>query len=228
MLFRSSDWKRSDTTADMEVKTALKILRMSARDLERNNDYVRRYFNLLVENVIGHKGIGLQIRATGGDGRQDLRANDIIEDRWRKWGRSCTVCGRYTWIDVQKLALRAMARDGEILIYMPPAWRKNEAGFALQLIEADHLDLDLNIDLRNGSRIIMGVEMDEFRRPVAYHVLAKHPADTVAHALAKYRRRLPAEDVIHLHAPERVDETRSAPWICSVANRLRQDRKSVV
>lgn len=218
----SADWNAPSSTADMEIKNALKVLRNRARDLERNNDYIRRYFNLLVENVVGHKGIGLQVRATESNGDQAQQVNRLIESKWREWGKKCTVCGQFTWLDVQRLLLRAMARDGEALLYMPPIWKGNKAGFALQLLEIDHLDVDLNGDLRNGNKIVMGVELDQYNKSLAYHILTKHPAETATQISSKYRRRLPAEDVIHLRRPERVNETRSAPWITSVASRLRQ------
>ena len=219
----SADWKAPNSTANMELRDALTVLRSRSRDLERNNDYIRRYFNLLIENVVGHKGIGLQSRVVGGDGRPDQYANKLIEERWRQWGRKgCTTCGRFTWLDVQRILLRAMARDGEVLVYMPPGWTGNEAGFAIQIIESDHLDIEYNLDLRNGNRIVMGVEIDSYSRPVAYHLLLKHPAEISTQIAQKVRRRLPAEYVLHLRRPERPDEARSAPWITSVANRLRQ------
>jgi len=219
----SADWNAPTSTADMELKSALRILRNRSRDLERNNDYIRRYFNLLIENVIGHKGIGLQVRAVGGDGRPDQYANRLIEGKWREWGRKgCTVCGRFTWLDAQRIILRSMARDGEVLLYFPPIWKKNSAGFAFQIIEADHLDLELNTDLGNGNKISMGVELDSFNSPVAYHILTRHPAETATRMTSKFRRRFPVENIIHLRRPERIDETRSAPWITSGANRLRQ------
>jgi len=220
----TSDWNAPDSTADMELEAALPILRQRARDLERNNDYVRRFFHLLTTNVVGKNGIRLQANAKNPDGSLDKWANKAIEEKWAEWCKvgSCTVCGRYSFIDVLKLCLRSVARDGEILVYMPPSWKENASGFALQLIEADHLDIRYNATLANGNTVRMGVESNRYKRPVAYHVLTKHPAEVGGYAAGDFRERLPAEDVVFLRLPERVDETRSAPWIVGSASRLRQ------
>jgi len=219
----TADWNAPDSTADMEISTALRILRTRARDMERNNDYAKRYFHLLTTNVLGHKGVGLQIRANGGDGKPDKHANDLIEAKWKTWGKfGCTVCSRYSWIDVQQLVLRSVARDGEILIYFPPSWKDNSSGFAMQIIEADHLDLDYNIQLKNGNSIRMGVEYNRYKKPVAYHVFTRHPSEQWIGMGVNERGRLPAEDVIHLRRPERIDETRSAPWIVAGLAKLKQ------
>jgi len=220
----TSDWNAPDTTADMEIEVALPILRQRARDLERNNDYIRRFFNLLLANVVGHTGIGLEAKTLNPDGSMDEYANRLIEEAWQEWGEvgSCTVCGRYSFLDVLMLCLRSVARDGEVLVYMPPSWRGNDAGFALQLIEADHLDIRYNADLANGNIIRMGVEMDPWRRAIAYHILTRHPADHGGYTKGSDRVRVLAEYIIHFRKPERVDETRSAPWITCSAARIRQ------
>lgn len=219
----TSDWNAPDSTADMEISRALPLLRQRARDMERNNDYIRRYFSLLLTNVIGHTGIRLQSRAYTAAGELDKAANTLIEAKWREWGkRGCTVCGRYTWLGVKQLVLRSVARDGEVLVYFPPRWTRNAAKFAIQLIEADHLDVTYNDELANGNTIRMGVEFDKYRCPVAYHLLSKHPADNSGYTKGQERTRYPARDILHIRRPERIDETRSVPWITSVSPRLKQ------
>ena len=42
-----ADFNASDSSADKEIETALKNLRNRSRDLARNNEYVKRYLNLL-------------------------------------------------------------------------------------------------------------------------------------------------------------------------------------
>ena len=219
----TADWSRPESTADMEISAALRMLRNSARDMERNNDYARRYFHLLTTNVLGHKGVGLQVRAKGGDGKPDKFANDLIESKWKEWGNlGCTVCNRYTWLDIQHLVLRAVARDGEVLLFFPESWKENDAGFAMQVIEADYLDLGYNAEMANGNTIRMGVEFNKYKRPVFYHVLTKHPAEYGYRTIGETRLKLPAEQVIHLRRPERIDETRSPPWIVAGLAKLKQ------
>ena len=47
----------------------------------------------------------------------------------------------------------------------------------LEFIEPDQVDEQKNERLANGNEIRMGIELDKFKKPVAYHVLSYHPGD---------------------------------------------------
>ncbi len=62
-------------------------------------------------------------------------------------------------------------------------------GFQLQFLEADHLDENKNnVYKATGNRIKMGVEVDKYDRPVAYHLYKDHPYDRVYLAQAQHIR----------------------------------------
>ena len=152
----TNDWLSPVTSADQEIRASLSRLRQRCRELERNNDYVRRFLSGLESNVLGHAGIGLQMKVTENGGRPDTLANDLIERAWRDWARSesCTVTGRMTWFDVQRLALRSTARDGDCILRMI----RDAQGFRLQLLEGDRLDINYNLaKLDSGNEVRMGV-----------------------------------------------------------------------
>ena len=106
-----------------------------------------------------------------------------------------------------------MARDGEILIRKIRG-ADNPFGFALQLLEADHLDENHNNDLGNGHKIRMGKEYDEWGRCVAYHILKQHPGDTMF-ATYSYGDKIvvPADQIIHLYLKDRISGSRGQPWL---------------
>ena len=108
----------SERSADSELRPVIKVLRSRSRDLSRNNEYAKRYLNLIKSNVVGDRGYTLQVKATGGDGRLDQNGNDSVEMAFKKWGRrgNCTVDGKLSWLDVQKLAIESLCRDGEVFI----------------------------------------------------------------------------------------------------------------
>tara|TARA_R110002020_G_scaffold116523_2_gene267004 strand:+ start:3333 stop:4787 length:1455 start_codon:yes stop_codon:yes gene_type:complete len=218
----TSDWLAPTTTADEEIRRDLVRLRGRCRELERNNDYVRRYLDGLENNVIGAHGIGLQMKVMDQPNTPDRFANFSIEQAWNAWGKAsnCTPTGKMTWRDLQRLALRSCARDGDVLIRILRGY-KNNFGFALQIIEADRLDNDHNETLKNGNEIRMGVEVDQFGKAIAYHILENHPGKSYAASFRK-RQRIPANEIIHVYNQERISQTRGVPWMVSAMTRLQQ------
>jgi lambda family phage portal protein len=65
----------------------------------------------------------------------------------------------------------------------------------------------------------MGIEVDEWGRPVAYHINEKHPSDLGGSLL---RTRIPADQILHLYDPERINQTRGITWFhpCMVELRM--------
>ena len=218
----TNDWATVISSGDAEIKGDLKTLRARSRELERNNDYARRYFKALENNVLGSTGIGLQMKSRDFSGNLDQQANKKIEAAFSEWGSkyNCCVDGCTTWIDVQRLALRSMARDGSVLIRFVRGY-SNPYSLALQIIEADHLDHDYNDKTADG-QVRFGVETDKFGKPVAYHVLQRHPGDThVLGYAANKRERIPASEVLHLFVKDRPGQTQGVPWLASSITGLR-------
>ena len=163
-------------SADSEIKQSLRILRSRARDLSRNNAYARRYVSVYVDNIVGAKGVHLQVRSRDPNGVLDSFANNTIENRFKEWGVKCTSDEKLGWIDCQRLFAETYARDGEVLIRLIKNF-DNPHKFAIEFIESDFLDHDLNQQLSNGNQIRMGVEINKFGKPINYHLLKLHPND---------------------------------------------------
>ena len=82
-----ADFKASERSSDSELRPAIKTIRSRARDLARNNEYAKKYLNLLKNNVIGDRGFTLQVKATDSVGRLDQDGNSKTEHAFRKWGK---------------------------------------------------------------------------------------------------------------------------------------------
>lgn len=222
----SNDWKTTSLSANGELRHSLRALRGRSRDLAMNNDYARRYLQTCVSNIVGPRGVGLQMRAKYPNGRtMDKMANGVIEAAWREWGQRgvCTVCGKYSWAGVQRLVAESVPRDGEVLVEQVfGEGANNKFGFALNIVEADHLNEDLTTDLPGGNRILMGVEEDRVGRPVAYHLLAYHPGD---YTWSTYRGQqyveVPADRIVHIYRPDRAGQSRGVPWMHTAMGTLR-------
>lgn len=73
----------------------------------------------------------------------------------------------------------------------------------------------------SGAVLRMGVEVDEFYRPVGFWIRQQHPSEFLAQQASRDRvMRVPAEDVFHLHLVDRWPQTRGEPWLHAVARRL--------
>ena len=223
----TGDWIFNQNDANREIRQDLKVMRERARDLERNNDYVRRYFKLLENNVLGAGGIGLQMKIremirvkNTWQERYDKRANDLLELAWRKWGKraNCTVGQTLTWRDLQGMVLRSVARDGAVII------RKHSTGpfgLQLELIEIDQLETDRS-EMLAPNEIKLGVEYNPSGQVVAYHMLTRHPGSSYSDVSVGRRMRVPAQDIIHVYDPARIGQATGVPWIHSAGFNLKQ------
>lgn len=213
------DWIFGPMSADEEIRGELSLLRGRSRELTRNVSWARRYTRHVANNVIGHRGIRLQGRLDAGP-----VANQQLEAAWKEWGRvgSCTVDGKLSWLGLQRLIMTSLPVDGETLVRLVRGF-DNDFGFALQLLDPDQLDHTYNrmADPNSGQREIrMGVEIDDWSRPIAYHLWSSDSSRTYE----RVRQRVPADQILHFGDPYRPNQTRYLPWFTSVmldANMLR-------
>jgi lambda family phage portal protein len=209
------DWVSQAKLADEEIRGDLKLLRSRARELARNNSYVKRYFRLLKNNVIGPMGITLQGRVKVGRDF-DAATNSRIEVAWNDWAkRPVTVDGKLTLRRLEKLLIKTIACDGEAFVRIWTAFPDNRHGIALQPIDAGMVDETLN-RARNGSQneIRMGVEVDTIGRVVGYHLLAN--LDSYSRHMGRQYEFVPARSMLHLYDPDRVNQTRGVTWLHAV------------
>jgi lambda family phage portal protein len=221
----TSDWVTSGTSADSEIKSSFKALRNRARQLCRDNDYARQALRSIQNNVIGH-GIShqSQVRMQRG-GKLDQAINGQIHHAWMQWSHKsrCDVSGLLGFHDMERLLSRSLAESGEVFVRMiRQPFGGSRVPFALQVLEADYLIDDDVPQAANGNTVRMGIEVDSYLRPQAYHFYANHPGDTYAGNVRSNGRRLrvPAAEVIHLFLPERPGQTRGVTWFASALMRL--------
>lgn len=224
--FLTAGWGIMNKSADAELKGDLEALRARSRDLSINDPYFKKHLSLIQENVVGSQGIRLQMKVVkdfqkGGKVIYDEPANRKIEDGWREWGKKgvCTVDGRLSFRQVQKIVTKTVVKDGEIFIRKFKGYKGNKFRFALQLIEADYLDVKMNEYHTNGNRVIMGVEVDSMNKPVAYHFWTENPADRRFFKKGETKKiRVPADEVLHIYDSERSAQTRGYPWAAASMN----------
>ena len=223
----TQDWISQSTSQDAEVRISLRVLRNRVRQLCRDNDYAKQALRAIATNVVG-TGIKFQsqVRAQRG-GKLNTKINQVIEQAWLDWCRkdSCDVSGRLCFADIERLAMMSTAESGEVIIRLiKQPFGRSKIPLGLEVIESDMLDELYNgVAEGTGNEIRMGVEIDEWQRPVAYYFFQKHPGDyQYGEKTNPYRKRIriPAEEVIHLYRHERPLQTRGIPWFASALTRL--------
>ena len=173
-------------------------------------------------NVVGQNGIRIQSKARNEDNSLDFIGNQIIEREFRKWGKkgNCTIDGKMSFLDAQKLFIETLARDGEVLVRHIKTNNPLDP-YRIQFLDADYLDEEKNENLNNGQEIIMGVKLDKFKKPIAYMLFQEHPHNNYH---GKYNRKhieVKAEDMIHAYQSERPEQTRGLPFMTTALSGMK-------
>lgn len=223
----TADWVGLSTSADAEIYGSLRGLRNRSRQLCRDNEHAKNGLRLVVNNVVG-QGIGFQseILKRRGKGQLNEPVNDAIEKAWRRWGRArrCHTAGKLGWAQIQRVVMAGAVESGEILVRkVRRKFADSRVPFALELIEADQLVDTWTGRAPNGNQVRMGIEVDEWLRPVAYWLYPRHPGDNIATGIPQTNeyQRVPADEIIHIGLFERPNQTRCVPWFHAAMVKLR-------
>lgn len=218
----TASWMATNVAIDQELRTDLDRLRARSRDLFKNNEYAAKFARMVRNNIVGPEGFSFHARAVGNNGKLDVSDNRALESAFWDWQqpRNCDVTGRRAFVDIVRGAVVAMARDGEFLIRK--VRNAGRYGFQLQPLNVDRLDTTYNVAPANGrNAVIMGVEVDAVRRPVAYWLWS---ATVDNGAMQRIRERIPADEIYHGFVPMEEEQTRGVPWL-HAAMRILNDLK---
>jgi lambda family phage portal protein len=204
---RAQSWKRTTADANVAQGASLGTLRNLARNLERNNPWAVGG----ILDTIEADAIGWGIVPTE------------KHEAFRRWANStaCDADERLDFAGIQKLVLRSVARDGEVLVRR----RMRRIGdglplpLQLQVLEADYLDTAKDApSLPNGGEIIQGVEFDPLGRRAAYWLFRDHPGST--RGMGASSKRVPASEILHVFKLQRARQARAASWFAPVIAKL--------
>lgn len=221
----TSDWNPLSTSADSEILTSIRGLRARSRQLCRDNEYALRGRVLVQTNIIG-QGIGMQAQVVNSRGKLQDGINSQVEDAFARWSEKarCHTGGLLHFADIERMLAGELFEAGEAIVRMhhQAFGAGNKTPFALEVIEPERLiDTWQTSKAPNGNAIRMGVEVDQWGRPVAYWFHPTHPGDYQFTSFQPSRFiRVPAEEVIHLYVIDRLPQTRGVPWMHATLKRL--------
>lgn len=221
---RTVGWTRSGADANATNAPALHILRAHARDLVRNNGWAKRGRSVVGNNAVGW---GIVPKAKGADGWRTAAAGDLGK-RWEEWAETaqCDADGRTNFYGLQRLLMRTIAQDGEVLIRRRRRRVEDGLPFPLQVqvLEPDFLDTAKDGVGDGGGPIIQGVEYDRLGRRVAYWLFDQHPGSgrlALRGGSTFTSKRIPATEILHVFRVDRPGQVRGISWFAPVIVKLK-------
>lgn len=204
--FQSIDW---------QIEHDLAKLRDRSRDAALNNPYVKRYLQVLEDNVVGAHGIQLKMDVRNIRNQPDVNANRLIEADWKLFTKSVTP-NCMNMRELASLAIKSVARDGEVFIVRRRGGQFGKFAINYQVFESDWVPHRYNLTVDKDKIYIRnGIQYDEYGCPTYYFISTQNPKELKTNPLG-YKdmeyEKIPAKDVIHLYDPEFVHQGRGFPW----------------
>ena len=142
------------------------------------------------------------------------------------WSLKPEVTGTFTRPQMERIVLRSWLRDGDVFGKhirgaVPNYKHLTKTPYAIELLEADFVPDQMN---DTGKNIVQGVQLNGWRRPVAYNVLLDHPGE--ATGIRFTTKSIPAEDMMHLALRKRLHQVRGVSLLHGIITRL-SDLKDV-
>jgi lambda family phage portal protein len=160
----NSNWRVFNESAEMTDRYSRDTVRARARDLERNSDIMNAVTGAYKRNVYG---AGYRLRANC----SDENLNTQIEKLWKIWCKkqNCDVTGTQSFQSMMRMAIQRKKIDGGIL-FLKRYTSEGFIPFKLQALEVDELDLTAITPMKQGDRVVGGIEYNSYSRPVGYFI----------------------------------------------------------
>jgi lambda family phage portal protein len=227
-----TDWPSVTITTDSILRSELVRMRNRSRQLARDEDYMRAFLISCRNNIIGPNGASLTMDVRDPNGESDDLANDAIEGAWddfsKPWGFDAS--GKYVphfctngttgRVEFSHLGITTAARDGEFYYRLVRGF-DNPWSFSVQPINPDYIDEEKNETLRDGSRIVMGVQKNGWGQVTHYWMRAWNPGDVYQTAGQRTSQPVPASEIRRFLVPDDFELSRGYPWIHAGATRLK-------
>jgi lambda family phage portal protein len=219
---RTHKAKRETRGPNKSLQHAAKSMRDQCRALDQNHDIVTGLFDRLEERVVGGPGISVEPIPLDYTGAVHLEFAAAIKAQWSEWSLRPETSGELSRPQMERLVCRTWLRDGEALAQEVMG---NVAGYqhlhavpySLELLEPDYLPWEKNDEAQG---IVQGIERNNWRRVRAFHLLKRHPGDSMGYGLALDTKRVPVEQMIHVAYRKRIGQNRGQPLLHAVITRL--------
>jgi lambda family phage portal protein len=215
--------RRQRQSANVRNQSQTVRARDEARWLEETNDIASGALDVICANVIGN-GIAPEPQVMNKDGTPADELNTQLMRIWDDWIYTPEVTRQFDYYSCQQLAARTWFRDGEafgqhLLGNIPSLDHGTIAPYSIEMLEPDFVPFDLTDP---GRRIVQGIELNGWGRPIAYHILRGHPGDNSALGLglSNDTKRVSADRIMHLKRVVRFHSVRGLSVFASSLTRF--------
>lgn len=207
---------------NMQVQQGAIALRGLARHLEQNHDIARGALRVLVNNVIGPNGIGIEPQPRRRDGSIHEEYAKALREAYREWSINPEVTKKHHWSKAQRLVCKTWIRDGEcfaqrLMGTVPLLDHGTRVPYSLELMEADLIPLDYH-DPDKG--VQQGVERNAWGQATGYYVYKDFPGGETWTKRSYDMKRIPASNMHHIASVDRIGQVRGVSEFASVITRL--------
>lgn len=224
----TQSWKAGDTSADEEVYGSIVTCRSRANALIRDSGVVKAAVRAIYEEVIG-TGFKFKSRIKRARQRKGAQSkymddqNRMVEAWWSEWSNKehFDVAGMKSLHDGAISVLCQELVVGEaILRFINQPFGGGRVPLGMEFIDPILLDHQQNGQSSNGRYKVMGVEKDEWGRPVSYGFHSNKPSPLFP-TTRRYGdiKWIPANEILHIfRSDERVSQTRGIGDLCTLIN----------
>lgn len=215
--------KRADNTSPNNlVEKSARTLRNHARYLERNHDLSRGALRVMVNNIVGPGGIGIDPQPLRMDGTIHEEYAAALRAVHQRWKVRPEVTGRMSDSQMQRMVGYTWLRDGEcfeqkVIGPAPGLVHGSALPFSLEVMEPDFVPLEYTDTSRS---IRQGIQVNAWGRATGYHVFKGDPREGGAWISAGDMKVVPAANMIHVSTMDRLHQWRGVSEFASVLTRV--------
>lgn len=220
---RAYGWGQpTDANINSLIQNGGDELRRKAREMIRNNGWAAGALSSFVANSIGTGIVPKPMHPSE-------RIRKVQLEEWKYFVEKSDADGRTDFYGQQALAVRSSREAGEVLVRFRPRRKADRLRipFQLQMLEGEHLPFEYNysqIPGYEGSRIVCGIEFNNWGQRSAYHLYDVHPGEWMTNVggVPGTIRRVAASELIHMYQPLRPGQLRGQPWLTPIMIKLHE------
>lgn len=209
----NQNWNPASSFDQNRMAAERGLIRARAQDMERNSDIAGAIITAFERNVVGD---GMTLQARIPETIKNYEAlNQKVEELWKEFckAENCDVTGSQSMEEIEEMLIRRYVVDGGVFI-IKVYTKDKKFPFKVQIRSVDELSNTALID--GNKRIVEGVELDEYNKPVAYH-FKKYSGIN----LTQETVRIPAKNVIFLYRKISPNQVREVSMLATAINRIR-------